>query len=181
MSERVFSDCSEYSEYSDYSDFSEYSDCSDLALHLLLCIFHPLCGKVFLQAAAPQLAGGTLAAAVAYDAVVARERAVAYDGIDAQLVGQGPCLGLVQPHQGRVDAELVVHGQVECHVQALDEGVATVGIAAEVCLPHAGDQIVDAADGIDDDKPGSLSAGSDTGKIIDKDRQEYSGGQWKWK
>ena len=43
------------------------------------------------------------------------------------------------------------------------------------------DQIVDAADGIVEDKPGSLSAGSDTGLIIDKDRQEYSGGEWKWK
>ena len=43
------------------------------------------------------------------------------------------------------------------------------------------DQIVDAAEGIDADKPGSLSAGSDSGAIIDKDRQEYSGGQWKWK
>jgi hypothetical protein len=32
-----------------------------------------------------------------------------------------------------------------------------------------------------EDKPGSLSAGSDTGLIIDKDRQEYSGGEWKWK
>ena len=43
------------------------------------------------------------------------------------------------------------------------------------------DQVVDEAEGIDGDKPGSLSAGSDTGEIIDKDRQEYSGGQWKWK
>lgn len=43
------------------------------------------------------------------------------------------------------------------------------------------DQIVDEAEGFVDDKPGSLSAGSDTGKIIDKDRQEYSGGEWKWK
>ena len=43
------------------------------------------------------------------------------------------------------------------------------------------DQIVDAADGIAEDRPGSLSAGSDTGAIIDKDRQEYSGGEWKWR
>ena len=43
------------------------------------------------------------------------------------------------------------------------------------------EQLVDKAEGIEEDKPGSLSAGSDTGLIIDKDRQEYSGGEWKWK
>ncbi len=43
------------------------------------------------------------------------------------------------------------------------------------------DQVVDEADGLEDDRPGTLAPGSDTGSIIDKDRQEYSGGAWKWK
>ena len=43
------------------------------------------------------------------------------------------------------------------------------------------DEVVDEADGVDGDTPGSLGPGSDTGNIIDKDHQEYSGGEWKWK
>ena len=43
------------------------------------------------------------------------------------------------------------------------------------------DEIVDEAEGIDEDSPGSLAPGSDTGSIIDKDHQEWSGGEWKWK
>ena len=42
------------------------------------------------------------------------------------------------------------------------------------------DQVVDEADGVNDDVPGSLGPGSDTGNIIDKDRQTYQGGAWKW-
>ena len=43
------------------------------------------------------------------------------------------------------------------------------------------DQVVEGAEGITEDKPGSLTSGSDSGALIDKDRQEYSGGEWKWK
>ena len=43
------------------------------------------------------------------------------------------------------------------------------------------DQIIDEADGVPEDSPGSLAPGSDTGSIIDKDHQEYSGGEWQWK
>ena len=43
------------------------------------------------------------------------------------------------------------------------------------------DQVVEEAEGITEDKPGSLTPGSDSGALIDKDRQEYSGGEWKWK
>ena len=43
------------------------------------------------------------------------------------------------------------------------------------------DQIVDEADEVPEDSPGSLAPGSDTGSIIDKDHQEYSGGAWQWK
>ena len=42
------------------------------------------------------------------------------------------------------------------------------------------DQIVDEADGVNDDMPGSLGPGSDKGNIIDKDHQSYQGGAWKW-
>jgi hypothetical protein len=42
------------------------------------------------------------------------------------------------------------------------------------------DQIVDEADGVNDDMPGSLAPGSDKGNIIDKDHQSYQGGAWKW-
>ena len=43
------------------------------------------------------------------------------------------------------------------------------------------DEVVDGADAVEDDTPGSLGPGSDTGAIIDKDQQEHSGGGWKWK
>ena len=42
------------------------------------------------------------------------------------------------------------------------------------------DEVVDEADGVNDDTPGSLGPGSDPGNIIDKDRQTYKGGAWKW-
>ena len=42
------------------------------------------------------------------------------------------------------------------------------------------DQVVDEADEVKPDKPGSLSPGSDTGAIIDKDHQTYGDGGWKW-
>ena len=42
------------------------------------------------------------------------------------------------------------------------------------------DQIINEADGVLPDSPGSLAPGSDAGSIIDKDKQEYSGGAWKW-
>ena len=42
------------------------------------------------------------------------------------------------------------------------------------------DQVVDEADGVPEDSPGSLAPGSDSGQIIDKDRQTYSGGKWIW-
>ena len=84
-----------------------------------------------------------------------------------------------------------MRAKVESYMKKADEAYkreveygALLGLASASRAEKEGksiDQIVDAADGIDDDKPGSLSAGSDTGKIIDKDRQEYSGGEWKWK
>lgn len=43
------------------------------------------------------------------------------------------------------------------------------------------DQVVDSAGDIGGDTPGTLSDGPDTGAIIDHDRQEFSGGEWKWR
>ena len=43
------------------------------------------------------------------------------------------------------------------------------------------DEVVDSAGDIGGDTPGTLSDGADTGKIIDNDRQEFSGDKWKWK
>lgn len=43
------------------------------------------------------------------------------------------------------------------------------------------EEFVDAGGGIPADLPGSIAPGSDTGSIIDKDHQEFSGGEWKWK
>ena len=84
-----------------------------------------------------------------------------------------------------------MRAKVESYMKKADDAYqreieygALLGLASASRAEKEGksiDQIVDAADGIVEDKPGSLSAGSDTGKIIDKDRQEYSGGEWKWK
>ena len=81
-----------------------------------------------------EAAGGTVAAAVARDAVVAGERLAPHDVEHAEFVGQGPRLALVEPHERRVDDELRLQGQVEGDVEALDEVVATVGVAAVVRL-----------------------------------------------
>ena len=44
------------------------------------------------------------------------------------------------------------------------------------------DQMIDSGDLPDDDSPGSLTPGSDTGdNLIDKDKQEYDGRKWNWK
>ena len=85
-----------------------------------------------------------MAAPVAGDTVVASECLAAHEVEHAQLVGQRPRLGLVNPHQGGVDDKLLVPGQVERHVERLDEGVPTVRIAAEVRLRHPRHQVVDA-------------------------------------
>lgn len=43
------------------------------------------------------------------------------------------------------------------------------------------DEVVDEAEKVSPDNPGSLAPGSDTGAIINQDRQEFSGGEWQWK
>ena len=83
----------------------------------------------------------------------------------------------------RAKAESYMKKADEAYQREVEYG-ALLGLASASRAKKEGksiDQIVDAAGGIVEDKPGSLSAGSDTGLIIDKDRQEYSGGEWKWK
>ena len=62
-----------------------------------------------------------------------------------EFVGQAPGFGLVEPHEGRMDAELLVHGEVERDVETLDESVAAVGIAREVSLSDARNEVEDTA------------------------------------
>ena len=102
-------------------------------------------GQVTVQALAAQVAGGAVAAPVALDAVVAGQGLMAHQVEHAQLVGQGPGLALVYPHEGRVQDELLLHALIERYVQAFDERVAAVGVTAVVGLGHAGDDVVDAA------------------------------------
>ena len=42
------------------------------------------------------------------------------------------------------------------------------------------DEVVDEAEQVPQDAPGSLTPGSDSGSIIDKDHQSHSGGGWTW-
>ena len=86
-----------------------------------------------------------MATAVAGNAVVAGERAVTYGVEHAEAVCQGPRFALVNPHERRVDDELLFHGKVERHVERTDEAVATVGVAGEVGLRHTRHQVADAA------------------------------------
>ena len=81
--------------------------------------------------------------------------------------------------------------KVKAYYDKLDKSYKLeVGYGAMMGLESAGkakregkrpDEVVDEAGKVNDDIPGSLGPGSDTGKIIDKDKQEYSGGEWKWK
>ena len=96
------------------------------------------------QSGAAQLAGGTVAATIARNAVVAREGLLAHEVEDTQFVRHLPRLALVDPHQGRMDDKLLIHSEIERYVQGLDERIATVGIAAEVGLADTRHEVVDA-------------------------------------
>ena len=85
-----------------------------------------------------------MAAAVAWDAVVAGQRLVADDVEHAEAVGQGPGGTFVNPHQGRMDDKLLVHRQVERYVETLDKRVAAIGIARVVRLRYARDDMANA-------------------------------------
>ena len=83
------------------------------------------------------------AAACADDAVVAGERIMRDILQDAQLIRERTGLGLIQPHERRMNAEGVFHREVECGVARLDKCIAAVRIAAGVRLADAGVEVVD--------------------------------------
>ena len=93
-----------------------------------------------------------MSAAIAHNAIVAGEGAIADDIEHAKFIGKRPSLLLVAPHERRMQVELVfvlfqrcrqTHCQVERHIQTFDKVVATVWIAAEVRLSHTCDDVVD--------------------------------------
>ena len=85
-----------------------------------------------------------MSASITLNAIVARQCFIPYYIHHPHLVSHLPRLGFVQPHQGRMDSELFLNGQVERHIQALDKAVATVRITAEVRLADTRHQIIDA-------------------------------------
>ena len=58
----------------------------------------------------------------------------------AELLGHRPGLGLVEPHQRRVDHHGGVHAEAERDLERLERVVAAVGIGREVGLAHAADE-----------------------------------------
>ena len=63
----------------------------------------------------------------------------------ADVVGQLPGGGFVDPHQRGVDEKAVVHAQRERDLQRLHGVVAAIGVAGEVGFADAGDDDLDAA------------------------------------
>ena len=78
-------------------------------------------GQILLQPFPAQPASRTMPAAVARNAVIAGKRFVAHDIQHPQFIGQRPRLLLVNPHQRRMDNELLVHRKIERDVERLDE------------------------------------------------------------
>ena len=85
-----------------------------------------------------------MSAAVAYDAVIAGKGSIADSIEHTKFVCQSPGLLLVEPHQGCVQTELLVHCKVERRVQTLDETISAIRITAEVSLSNARYDVVDA-------------------------------------
>ena len=86
-----------------------------------------------------------MSAAVSRYAVVAGQGLVSDEVKGSEAVCKFPGLCLVNPHQGSVDGELLVHREIEGDIERFDEGVPAVGIAAEVRLGHSGHKIEDAS------------------------------------
>ena len=59
--------------------------------------------------------------------------------VAAQVMRQLPGLGLVQPHQRRVDAQAALQPQVQRQLLGLHGVVAAIGVAGVIGLAHAGD------------------------------------------
>ena len=85
-----------------------------------------------------------MTATVAHNAVVAGEGTIANRVEHPKLVGKCPSLLFVEPHQRCMQAKLLVHRKVERRVQALDEAIPAIRVTAEVCLPNARYDVVDA-------------------------------------
>jgi hypothetical protein len=75
--------------------------------------------------------------------------AVAADDLDefraAELFGQSPGRGFIDPHQRRVNDEASVHAEIERDLQRLERVVAAIGITREIRLAHAGNEMLGAA------------------------------------
>ena len=83
-----------------------------------------------------------MAAAVTSNTIVAGKCLVAYYIQNSQFVCKSPSLALVNPHQGSMDSELVVQCEIKCDVEAFDECVSTIRVAAEIGLTDACDNIM---------------------------------------
>ena len=82
-------------------------------------------------------------------------------------------LASVRAYQGCLD---------EAYKQEVEYG-AMMGLQSASQAKREGktpDPVVDEADKVSPDTPGSLSPGSDPGDIIEKDHQTYEDGGWKW-
>ena len=65
--------------------------------------------------------------------------------IPANLLRQREGRRLVDPHQWRMNHETALHAEIERELHGFDRVVAAVGIAGEIGLAHAGDQMLDPA------------------------------------
>lgn len=101
------------------------------------------CSQIGFETSTSQFAGRAVSASVTDDTVVTRQRFVADDVEDSELVSHCPSLCLVYPHQRGVDDKLFVHRKVEADVKTLDERVAAVGIARKVCLADTSNYVAD--------------------------------------
>ena len=92
-----------------------------------------------IQTVRAQVTGGTLPAAVPFNAVVAGQGLVANDIQLAPVVGQRPGFGFIQPHQRRFEAGLFCHSQIDGVIECFHEFIPAVRVAREVGLTYARD------------------------------------------
>ena len=130
--------------------------------------------------------GGYFAEACINTLIKTANKAVFDEGNDASFKIPAGCM----PYDiGKGTREMLEN--VKAYYDKLDKAYkleveygAMMGLASAGKAKREGkrpDEVVDEAGKVGDDIPGSLGPGSDTGRIIDKDKQEYSGGEWKWK
>ena len=83
-----------------------------------------------------------MSAPVTGNTVIAGKSLVPDNVQHTELIGECPCLCLVNPHQRGMDYELLVHSKVQGDVQGLDKGIAAVWITAEIGLRDSGHYMV---------------------------------------